>query len=265
MFSIDSKGKSWLEEGSQLGPNEGKKKKKKKWKHFLIIIKLPFNHQDLDSPDQIQNIISYFPPIFSLFSYFAVQIYYVRINCHWHCYEADAFFRCWRKQDGKKLPYRKMPFKCQSKTFFFHFLFSFFLTAIRAALAVPTTTMTNQIRDLREGGVCDAKSEKLELGHDLRIQIRRRKEERKEKGFWQIDCHAETEMAQKHHKNKFAIIHSDSELRENWKYFEETQIVSVVGGAIRRRKIYIWFFSSFFCFFEKKIKKCFILFVSAVV
>lgn len=31
----------------------------------------------------------------------------------------------------------------------------------------------------------------------------------KKKGFWQIDCQAETEMAQERHKNKFAIIHFD--------------------------------------------------------
>lgn len=53
MFSIDGKGKRWLDGRSQLG-----QMKKKKREHFLIIIKLPFNHRGLDSPTKYRNIIS---------------------------------------------------------------------------------------------------------------------------------------------------------------------------------------------------------------
>lgn len=59
--------------------------------------------------------------------------------------------------------------------------------------------------------VCDWKAVKTEW-KGIAWATTRNKKSRKDdgaKGFWQIDCKAETEMAQEHHKNKFAIIHFD--------------------------------------------------------
>lgn len=69
------------------------------------------------------------------------------------------------------------------------------------------------------------------------------------KGFWQIDCQAETEMAQEHHKNKFAIIHFDlslgmriekaSQSEERKTHTTETRTTLAEWEA---RKIYIFIF-----------------------
>jgi hypothetical protein len=104
-----------------------------------------------------------------------------------------------------------MPFKCQTENEIFFF-------SVISTVAV-TTAMTNQIHDSQKGRVSRPQSSADE------------KEEKK--GFWQIDCQAEKEMAQEHHKNKFAIIHFDLSLGK-------------IGNATKRHKIYIFIFSFLF-------------------
>lgn len=134
-----------------------------------------------------------------------------------------------------------MPFKWQTENEIF------FLLQPKA-----TTAMTNQIHDSR-GGVRWGKSEWVRA--TTRATTQEYGWEKKEKGFWQIDCQAETEMAQEHHKNKFAIIHFDLSLGKIGNCYGERQTVECVS---RRRWVEAKFTFLFFFLLLSFRKKCFV-------
>lgn len=134
-----------------------------------------------------------------------------------------------------------------------------------SSLTWATTAMTNQKEnfsgltlwlcwcwDVQESRHSEVK--KSRRSHDPKNwKSRRNERERKrnrQKGFRQIDCQAETEMAQEHHKNKFAIIHFDLSLRTKFEsFFEETHCIEPRwegGGVQGRENLHFYFhFASF--------------------
>lgn len=146
---------------------------RKDGKHFLIIIKLPFNHERENSI--LDTKISFIFAVVAPHSHEKKQeIYYVReINCHWRRW---CFFPLSREARWKKaLPNRKMSFKCQTENEIFVFFNS------------------------RSG---DDKSNSWFSGWHAKTMETEAAGRDPWKGSWQIDCHAETE---KWHKSTIKI------------------------------------------------------------
>lgn len=173
------------------------------------------------------------------------EIYYVRnklpltLPCRW------CFFRRWRKQDGKKL---KLP--CRERC---HLSdkprMRFFFSSNRK----QQQRWQIKFMILEEG--CDEEKVSEWVRARTRATTQEYGWEKKEKGFWQIDCQAETEMAQEHHKNKFAIIHFDLSLGKIGNCYGERQTVECVS---RRRWVEAKFTFLFFFLLLSFRKKCFV-------